>query len=144
MLEINVGKDDISEKGFDVTCKDIVTVVSDVYNDTTIAEDDLNDALSLKGVKVKNIAGECKEKYSLDHLCFHWNFPDTWNCEIIQSFIYLLRFWLSELLAVCDDDTLERLLLHEDDLALLDHLHSANEEPVTGKQFYEHLFPEFH
>ena len=30
----------------------------------------------------------------------------------------------------------------EDDLALLDHLHSTNEEPVTGKQFYEHLFPE--
>ena len=50
MLEVIVGKDDKSEKGCDpdVTCKDIVTVVSDVYNDTTIAEDDLNDALSLK------------------------------------------------------------------------------------------------
>ena len=33
-------------------------------------------------------------------------------------------------------------LKDEDDLALLDDLSSANEEPVTGKQFYEHLFPE--
>ena len=33
-------------------------------------------------------------------------------------------------------------LKDEDDLALLDHLHSAKEEPVTGKQFYEHLFPQ--
>jgi hypothetical protein len=32
--------------------------------------------------------------------------------------------------------------LKEDDLALLDDLYSANEEPVTGKQFYEHNFPE--
>ena len=32
-------------------------------------------------------------------------------------------------------------LKDEDDLALLDHLHSANEEPVTGKQFYEHPIP---
>ena len=33
-------------------------------------------------------------------------------------------------------------LKDEDDLALLDDLYAANEEPVTGKQFYEHLFPE--
>ena len=49
MLEINVGKDDISEKGFDVTCKDIVTVIGDVCNDTTSsAEDNVKDALSLR------------------------------------------------------------------------------------------------
>ena len=51
MLEIIVGKDDASERGCDpdVTCKDIVTVVSDVCNDTTSsAEDDVNDALFLK------------------------------------------------------------------------------------------------
>ena len=51
MLEIIVGKDDISDSGCDpyVTCKDFVTVVSDVYNDTTSsAEDDVKDALSLK------------------------------------------------------------------------------------------------
>ena len=51
MLEIIVGKEDTPERGCDpdVTCKDIVTVVSDVCNDTTSsAEDDVKDALSLK------------------------------------------------------------------------------------------------
>ena len=51
MLEISVGKDYTSERGCDpdVTCKDIVTVVSDVCIDTTSsAEDNVKDALSLK------------------------------------------------------------------------------------------------
>jgi hypothetical protein len=33
-------------------------------------------------------------------------------------------------------------LKDEDDLALLDELRSAKEEPVTGRQYYEHFFPE--
>ena len=51
MSEIIVGKDDKSEKGCDpdVTCTDIVTVISHVCNDTTsTAEDDVNDALALR------------------------------------------------------------------------------------------------
>ena len=51
MLEVIVGKDDKSEKGCDpdVTCTDIVTVISHVCNDTTSsAEDNVKDALSLR------------------------------------------------------------------------------------------------
>ena len=33
-------------------------------------------------------------------------------------------------------------LKDEDDIALLEELNSADEEPVTGKQFYEHTFEE--
>ena len=33
-------------------------------------------------------------------------------------------------------------LKDEDDIALLDDLRAANEEPVTGKKFYEHYFKE--
>ena len=33
-------------------------------------------------------------------------------------------------------------LKDEDDLALLQELQSAKEEPVTGRQYYEHFFPE--
>ena len=51
MMEIIVGGDEASKSGCDpnISCKDIVTVVSDACNDTTSSSDDVGyDALSLK------------------------------------------------------------------------------------------------
>ena len=51
MMEIIVGGDEASESGCDpnITCKDIITVVSDACNDTTSSADDVGyDTLSLK------------------------------------------------------------------------------------------------
>jgi hypothetical protein len=50
LFEIIVGGDDVPERGCDpdITCKDILTVVGDVCNDTTSAEDHGKDDISMK------------------------------------------------------------------------------------------------
>ena len=120
LLEIIVGDDDTTERGCDpdITCTDSVTVVGDVCNDTTSsAEDDGKDDISMKvHIDKSDLSNVSRIRIYLENkrkniLWIIFIFVGTLltlrTVRLLICVIFLLICYFPELLAVCDDDSLE-------------------------------------